>query len=68
MGCLSEFVAWLIRPLYTCRPKMSRFAVTYTCTDYTFTPDKAPRDFGFSPRYSREEAFERTITYFKKPG
>lgn len=68
LGILSEAIAWLIRPLYNYRPKMSRFAVTYTCTDYTFGPGKAMRDFGFTPRYSKEVAFEKTVAYFKKPG
>jgi nucleoside-diphosphate-sugar epimerase len=45
---------------------MSRFAVTYTCTDYTFTPAKAIRDFNFGPKYSSEEAFKNTIEYFRR--
>lgn len=46
---------------------MSRFAVTYTCTDYTFKAEKASEDFGFAPKYSKQEAFERTVEYFRKP-
>ena len=46
---------------------MSRFAVTYTCTDYTFRSDKAKKDFGFVPKYNRKEAFDRTVEYFR-PG
>ncbi len=45
---------------------MSRFAVTCTCTDYTFTSDKARKDFGFVSKYSKEEAFERTVEYFRR--
>jgi hypothetical protein len=45
---------------------MSRFAVTYTCTDYTFRSDKAEQDFAFAPRYSRQEAFQRTVEFFQK--
>lgn len=66
LGCVSEAVAFLWRPVKKYSPKMSRFAVTYTCTDYTFGSEKALRDFGFVPKYSREEAFDRTVAYFRK--
>jgi nucleoside-diphosphate-sugar epimerase len=66
MGCVSEAVAFLWRPIKRYSPKMSRFAVTYTCTDYTFGSDKARDEFGFVPKYSREEAFDRTVKYFSK--
>lgn len=66
MGSMSEFFAWLIRPVKFYHPKFSRFAVTYTCTSYTFTSDKAKKDFGFRPKYSSEEALDRTIGYFRR--
>jgi hypothetical protein len=44
---------------------MSRFAVTYTCTTYTFKSDKARKDFGFIPKYSAREAFDRSIEEFR---
>ena len=66
MGCVSEALAFLWRPIKKYSPKMSRFAVTYTCTDYTFNSDKARSAFGFSPKYSKEEAFDRTVAYFSK--
>ncbi len=65
MGSMSEFFAWLIRPVKNYHPKFSRFAVVYTCTEYTFTSDKAARDFGFRPKYSHDEAMQRTIEYYK---
>jgi nucleoside-diphosphate-sugar epimerase len=65
LGCLSESIAYLARPFKRYSPKMSRFAVIYTCTDYTFTSHKAREDFGFMPKYKKEEAFERTIAYFR---
>jgi nucleoside-diphosphate-sugar epimerase len=65
MGTLSEGVARLVRPIKYYNPKMSRFAVKYTCTDYTFSSDKARRDFGFTPVYSEEKALERTVAYWK---
>jgi sterol-4alpha-carboxylate 3-dehydrogenase (decarboxylating) len=65
MGSLSEMSAWLIRPFKKYHPKFSRFAVVYTCTEYTFTSAKAIRDFGFNPKYSHNEALQRTIDYYK---
>jgi hypothetical protein len=38
----------------------------YTCTDFTFTSEKAYTDFGFVPKYSKEEAFRNTVDFFKK--
>jgi nucleoside-diphosphate-sugar epimerase len=66
MGSLAEFFAWTIRPVKIYHPKFSRFAVVYTCTDYTFNYNKARKDFGFKPKYSQEEALERTTEYYKK--
>jgi nucleoside-diphosphate-sugar epimerase len=66
LGCISESVAFLLRPIHRYAPKMSRFAVTYTCTDYTFGSERAEKDFGFKPKYSRQEAFDRTVAYFRR--
>ena len=68
LGAISETMAFLLKPLKKYTPKMSRFAVTYTCTDYTFTAEKAKRDFGFEAKYSKEEAFERTMEYYRNGG
>jgi len=65
IGALSEFSAMLIRPLKKVNVTFSRFAVTYTCNDFTFSADKARKDFSFKPKYSREEAFRRTVDYYK---
>lgn len=67
LGAISEGIAFLLRPIKKYSPKMSRFAVTYTCTDYTFEARKAENDFGFAPKYSKEEAFKRTVEFFRKP-
>jgi len=65
LGCISESIAFLVRPVKKYSPKMSRFAVTYTCTSYTFSADKAAKDFGFIPKYSSKEAFERSMEDFR---
>lgn len=66
MANLSEFMALLVRPIKRYNPKFSRFAVTYTSTDFTFTSNKAKEDFGFEPKYSEKEAVEKTISFYKK--
>jgi len=65
MGSMAEIFAFLMRPVKKTQPKFSRFAVVYTCTEYTFNSNKAARDFGFSPKYSHDEALTRTIEYYK---
>ena len=65
MGAMTEFSALLIRPLKKINPKFSRFAVVYTCSDFTFSSEKAVKDFGFKPKYSKAEAFRRTVAYYK---
>jgi sterol-4alpha-carboxylate 3-dehydrogenase (decarboxylating) len=43
----------------------NRFAVIQTCIDHTFVHKKAFRDFGYEPIVSKEEAFRRTLEWFK---
>jgi nucleoside-diphosphate-sugar epimerase len=66
IGSISEFIAILFRPIKHYNPKFSRFAVVYTCTDFTFSSDKAKKDWGYIPKYSSEEALERTVDYYRK--
>jgi nucleoside-diphosphate-sugar epimerase len=65
IGALSEGIAVIMRPIKKYNPKFSRFAVTYTCTDYTFSAKKAENDFGFKPKYSNKQAMENTVAYYK---
>jgi nucleoside-diphosphate-sugar epimerase len=66
MGSMSEFIAWLVSPIKKYNPKFSRFAVVYTCNDFTFNSNRAKADFGWKPKYSTPEAVENTISYYKK--
>ena len=66
IGSISELVAILIRPIKKYNPKFSRFAVTYTCTDFTFSAKKAITDFGFKPKYNPEESLRKTIGFYSK--
>ena len=65
LGFLSEMMAKAVSPFKKYTPKMSRFAVTYTCGDFTFRTGKAGRELGFIPKYSPEEAFARTVSAYK---
>jgi nucleoside-diphosphate-sugar epimerase len=66
LGCIAESIAFLLRPVYKFSPKMSRFAVSYTSTDYTFNSNKAKADFGFIPKYSAKAAFDRTVKHYQR--
>lgn len=66
IGTVSEAIAVLMRPLKKYNPKFSRFAVIYTCTDFTFTAEKAKKDFDFKPKYSTRQALENTIVFYKE--
>ncbi len=68
IGSISEFTAFLFRPIRHYNPKFSRFAVVYTCTDFTFSSDRAREDFGFKPKYSFEYSIERTVNHYKVKG
>jgi nucleoside-diphosphate-sugar epimerase len=65
IGSISEVVAIAISPIKKYNPTFSRFAVTYTCTDFTFSAKKAEEHFGFKPKYSTNQALENTIAYYK---
>ena len=65
MGMISEGIALMARPFKNYAPKFSRFAVIYTCSDFTFTAEKALLDFGYVPRYSPAEAFVRTVDFYR---
>lgn len=65
MGVMAEVFALLIRPFKNYTPKFSRFAVVYTCNDFTFETTRARDELGFIPKYSQEEAFRRTVESVK---
>lgn len=66
IGSISEGIAILMRPIKHYNPKFSRFAVTYTCTDFTYSSKKAFEHFNFQPKYSTEEALQKTINFYSK--
>ena len=52
--------------IFAPKSNFNRFAVIQTCVDHTFVSDKAEQDFGSKPIVSKEEAFERTVQWFKE--
>ena len=66
MGAITEGMVYLMRPFKRVNPGLSRFAVNYTCTDFTFSSKRAEEDFGFKPKYSEEESIEITALFYKK--
>ena len=66
IGSISEGIAVLMRPIKHYNPKFSRFAVTYTCTDFTYSSKKAFEHFNFQPKYSTAEALQKTINFYSK--
>jgi nucleoside-diphosphate-sugar epimerase len=65
LGSISEFLAWIIRPVKKYNPKLSRFAVVYTCTNFTFNSNRAVADFHWNPKYSTQKAIENTVDFYK---
>jgi len=48
------------------RSVFNTFAIIQTCIDHTYIHDKAAKDFGYEPIVSKEEAFKRTLDWFKQ--
>jgi nucleoside-diphosphate-sugar epimerase len=48
------------------RSNFSRFAVIQTCVSHTFVDGKAARELGYWPIISKEEAFRRTVRWFRQ--
>jgi nucleoside-diphosphate-sugar epimerase len=48
------------------KSNFNRFAIVQTCVDHTFVSDRAEADFGYTPIISKEEAFNRTVAWFKR--
>jgi sterol-4alpha-carboxylate 3-dehydrogenase (decarboxylating) len=68
IGAVLEITAKLLRPFGSWRPNMTRSSVQIVCQDFTFTGEKARRQLGYAPIYSKREALERTIRHFSRYG
>lgn len=61
---LAYVFAWFAEK-FAPNSNFNRFAVVQTCVDHTFVHNKATKDFGYEPIVSKDEAFERTLQWFK---
>jgi len=66
LGYLCEIISWIAHPVKHYTPKLSRFAVLYTCGDFTFGAEKAKKILGFFPKYNEKISFDKTVEFFKK--
>ncbi|XP_013913980.1 PREDICTED: 3 beta-hydroxysteroid dehydrogenase/Delta 5--_4-isomerase type 1-like [Thamnophis sirtalis] len=55
-----EILSFLLRPFFRYVPSINRFLVILLNTPFSFSYKKAQRDFNYTPRYSWEEAKQRT--------
>ncbi|XP_008945425.1 PREDICTED: 3 beta-hydroxysteroid dehydrogenase/Delta 5--_4-isomerase-like [Merops nubicus] len=60
---LLEMVSFLLRPFVRYIPSTNRHLVTLLNTPFTFSYRKAQKDFGYVPRYTWEEAKQRTCQW-----
>lgn len=58
VACVAELVA----P----RSKLNRFSVIQTCVDHTYCDDRARRELGYEPIVPPDEAFRRTLAYWRE--
>lgn len=66
LACVIEAACYCIKPFKKdLSVPLTRSSVRMLCEDFTVTTDKAHRHFGYSPKYSKKEAFETTVAYFK---
>lgn len=65
LGAIAEGAAWLLRPVVTWRPGLSRYSVDWVCRDGRFSSARLRQDLGYTPRYTHEEALARTVAWFR---
>jgi sterol-4alpha-carboxylate 3-dehydrogenase (decarboxylating) len=62
---IAYILGWINEIIYP-KSNFNRFAVIQTCVDHTFVHNKSSKDFGYEPLIAKEEAFKRTVEWFKK--
>jgi nucleoside-diphosphate-sugar epimerase len=68
VGTLLESASRLLRPVLDFRPVLTRSSVHILCTDISFDTDLAERDLGYRPCYDEQQAFDRTVEWFRTNG
>lgn len=65
MAALAEGGARLLRPVKSVRPLLTRSAVRILTTTQSFDGRALEADLGWTPRYSVDEAFQRSVAWFR---
>jgi sterol-4alpha-carboxylate 3-dehydrogenase (decarboxylating) len=68
LAYLSEFVATMPWNKKSAQPMITRYTVASTALDFSFTHDKATRDFGYKPIIPFDKAIQETIEDLKRRG
>ena len=59
-----EIVAWILKPIFSLRLKLKRFTIERLYYGHNFTGNKLYGDTGYTPCYTPEESFKRTMRSF----
>jgi 3beta-hydroxy-delta5-steroid dehydrogenase / steroid delta-isomerase len=65
-GLAAETLAWALSPVIRFAPDVTRFAANLTCRDFYFRSLWAEERLGYQPRFSKQEAFARTLDWFSR--
>ncbi|XP_048207840.1 3 beta-hydroxysteroid dehydrogenase/Delta 5--_4-isomerase type 1-like [Perognathus longimembris pacificus] len=63
LAFLLEAVSFLLSPIYTYRPPFTRHLLVVSNSAYTYSYKKAQRHLGYEPRFSWEEAKQKTTEW-----
>ena len=64
--CVPAYALSILAEMVAPHSLLNRFSVIQTCVHHTFVHTRATRDFGYTPVVSSEEAFARTVQWFKE--
>jgi nucleoside-diphosphate-sugar epimerase len=65
LGAAAETLGKLLPRRFGYRPKLTRSSVRALTRTYSVKSERLARDLGYTPRYSREQAFERTLAHYR---
>jgi nucleoside-diphosphate-sugar epimerase len=61
---LAYVLSWIAEKINP-QSVFNTFSVIQTCLDHTYSAAKAERDFGYKSVVGKEEAFRKTVDWFK---
>jgi nucleoside-diphosphate-sugar epimerase len=65
LGAAAEALGKLLPKRLGYRPKLTRSSVRALTRTYSVKSERLAQDLGYAPRYSREQAFERTMAHYR---